>query len=100
MIQGCIVNFSTHKTQNSFVIKKEFSTFFRANRASKIGISVVTFRRDMFYNLNRVSKEINTSGLNQFINNLGSTFKVFYLCLISPFCAGIDIIRKGNFSHV
>lgn len=100
MSERCIIDFSAYKTKNTLIIQKKFPAFFRANRASKVGISVVAIWSEMLYNVNRLPKKTYSFSLNKLINNFFSSFGVFNLALISFFRPRIDIVGKGNFLHV
>lgn len=99
MFSSGIVNFTAYATRKSFLQIEKFPAFFRANRTSKVSISVVTNRRNMFYDRNRVTKYFNTSSLNQFINNLCAAFKVELVSNTRFFSAIVNVFGQGKF-HV
>ena len=99
MLSSGIINFTTYATRKNFLQIEKFPAFFRANRTSKVGISVVTNGRNMLYDRDRVTKNFNTSCLNQFINNLCAAFKVELVSNTSFFRAIVNVFGQREF-HV
>ena len=99
MLSSGIINFTTYATRKNFLQIEKFPAFFRANRTSKVGISILANRRKVFNNRDRVTKHINTSCLNQFINNLCSAFKVELVSNTSFFRAIVNVFGQREF-HV
>ena len=94
-----VTNLIANTTSKNIIQKINFPAFFRANRTSEVGISILANRRKVFNNRDRVTKHINTSGLNQFVNNLCAAFKVKFISNTRFFRAIVNVFRQREF-HV